>query len=127
MTKKVVFTKMAPKPVGPYSQAVISNGFVFVSGQIPIDPKNSKLVEGGIEEQTVQVLENIKKILEAINLTLKDVVKTSVFLSNFDDFQSFNRVYNKYFEKISPARTTVQSGLMKGLLVEMDVIAQKLV
>lgn len=125
MTKKIVSTEMAPKPVGPYSQAVISNGFVFVSGQIPINPKNSKLVEGGVEGQTVQVLENIKEILEAINLTLNDVVKTSVFLSSFDDFQSFNRVYNKYFEKKSPARTTVQSGLMDGVSVEIDVIAQK--
>ncbi len=88
MTKKIVFTEKAPKPVGPYSQAIISGDFVFVSGQIPIDPKTSKVVDGGIEAQTIQVLENIKNILESINLTLNDVVKTSVVLSSFSDFQS---------------------------------------
>jgi len=125
LAKKIVFTKNAPKPVGPYSQAVISNNFVFVSGQIPIDPKTSKVIEGGIEEQTVQVLNNLKNILESINLRLSDVVKTSVFLSNFSDFQSFNRVYSRYFEVNPPARTTVQAGLMAGVLVEIDVVSKK--
>lgn len=125
MSKRIVFTEKAPKPVGPYSQAVISGGFVFVSGQIPLDPETSKLVEGGIEAQTVQVLENLKNILESINLTLNDVVKTSVFLSSFSDFQSFNRVYSRYFEVNPPARTTAQAGLMAGVLVEIDAIAKK--
>ncbi len=125
MSKRIVFTEKAPKPVGPYSQAVISGGFVFVSGQIPIDPETSKLVEGGIEAQTVQVLENLKNILESINLTLNDVVKTSVFLSNLSDFQSFNRVYSRYFEVNPPARTTAQAGLMAGVLVEIDAVAKK--
>jgi len=125
LAKKIVFTENAPKPVGPYSQAVISGDFVLVSGQIPIDPKTSKVIEGGIEAQTVQVLENIKNIIERINLTLSDVVKTTVFLSNFSDFQSFNRVYSKYFEVNPPARTTVQAGLMVGVLVEIDAIAKK--
>ncbi len=125
MAKKIVFTENAPKPVGPYSQAVISGDFVFVSGQIPIDPKTSKVVEGGIEAQTVQVQENLKNILESINLKLSDVVKTSVFLSSFSDFQSFNRVYSRYFEVNPPARTTVQAGLMAGVLVEIDAIAKK--
>lgn len=125
MSKKIVFTENAPKPVGPYSQAVISGDFVFVSGQIAIDPKTSKVVDGGIEAQTVQVLENIKHILGSINLTLNDVVKTSVFLSSFSDFQSFNQVYSKYFEKNPPARTTVQAGLMAGVLLEIDAIAKK--
>lgn len=125
MSKKIVFTENAPKPVGPYSQAVISGDFVFVSGQIPIDPKTSKVVDGGIEAQTVQVLENLRNILGSINLTLNDVVKTSVFLSSFSDFQSFNRVYSKYFEVNPPARTTVQVGLMAGVLLEIDVIAKK--
>ena len=98
---------------------------VFVSGQIPIDPKNSKVVEGGIEAQTVRVLENIKNILEAIDLTLDDVVKTTVFLSSLDDFKAFNLVYSRYFEKNPPARTTVQAGLMAGVLVEIDAIANK--
>lgn len=125
MSKKIVFTENAPKPVGPYSQAVISGDFVFVSGQIAIDPKTSKVVDGGIEAQTVQVLENLKNILESINLTLNDVVKTSVFLSSFSDFQSFNQVYSRYFEKNPPARTTVQAGLMAGVLLEIDAIAKK--
>ena len=114
MSKRTVFTEKAPKPVGPYSQAVISGGFVFVAGQIPIDPETSKLVEGGIEAQTIQVLENLRAILGSINLTLNDVVKTSVFLSSYNDFQSFNRVYGRYFEANPPARTTAQAGLMAG-------------
>ena len=125
MSKRIVFTEKAPKPVGPYPQAVISGGFVFVSGQIPIDPETQKLVEGGIEAQTVQVLENLKNILASINLTLADVVKTSVFLSSFSDFQSFNRVYSRYFEVNPPARTTAQAGLMAGVLVEIDAVAKK--
>ena len=125
MSKRIVFTEKAPKPVGPYSQAVISGGFVFVSGQIPIDPETSKLVEGGIEAQTVHVLENLMNILESINLTLNDVVKTSVYLSDLSDFQSFNRVYSRYFEVNPPARTTAQAGLMAGVLVEIDAIAKK--
>jgi 2-iminobutanoate/2-iminopropanoate deaminase len=125
LSKKTVFTEKAPKPVGPYSQAVISGGFVFVSGQIPIDPETSKLVEGGIEAQTVQMLENLKNILESINLTTNDVVKTSVYLSDLSDFQSFNRVYSRYFEVNPPARTTAQAGLMAGVLVEIDAVAKK--
>lgn len=126
LSKKTVFTTKAPKPVGPYSQAVIGGGFVFVSGQIPIDPKTQKVVEGGIEKQTVQVIENLKNIIESINLTLNDIVKTSVFLSDLNDFQSFNSVYNKYFEVNPPARTTAQAGLMAGVLVEIDAVSKKI-
>ena len=125
MTKRTVFTEKAPKPVGPYSQAVISGNFVFISGQIPLDPKSSKIVDGGIEAQTVQVLENLKSILESIDMTLDDVVKTSVFLSDLTDFQAFNRVYSRYFNKNPPARTTAQAGLMAGALLEIDAIAKK--
>lgn len=125
MSKKIVFTEKAPKPVGPYSQAVISGNFVFVSGQIPIDPKTSKVIDGEIEAQTVQVLENLKNILESIGLTLNDVVKTSVFLSNLNDFQSFNKVYSRYFMVNPPARTTTQAGLMADVLIEIDAIAKK--
>ncbi len=124
MSKKIVFTEKAPKPVGPYSQAILSGDFVFVSGQIAIDPETSKVVEGGIEVQTSQVLENIKNILESVDLSLIDVVKTSVFLRDISDFQAFNRVYSKYFEKEPPARTTVQGNLMVGVLVEIDAIAK---
>ena len=125
MTKRILFTEKAPKPVGPYSQAVISGDLVFISGQIPLDAESSKIVDGGIEAQTVQVLENIKNILESVDLTLDDVVKTSVFLSDLNDFQSFNRVYSRYFDKNPPARTTAQAGLMAGVLVEIDAIAKK--
>jgi len=125
LTKKIIFTEKAPKPVGPYSQAIVSGDFVFVSGQIAIDPETSKVVEGGIETQTAQVLENIKNILESVDLSLNDVVKTSVFLRDISDFQAFNRVYSKYFEKDPPARTTVQANLMDGVFVEIDAIAKK--
>jgi 2-iminobutanoate/2-iminopropanoate deaminase len=123
LTKKIVFTEKAPKPVGPYSQAICSGDFVFVSGQIALDPKTSRLVEGGIEAQTVQVLKNIENILESIDLNLSDVVKTSVFLSDIKDFKEFNRIYSRYFQNKPPARTTVQADLMVGVLVEIDAIA----
>lgn len=110
--------------MGPYSQAVISGGFVFVSGQIPIDPETLKVVDGGVEAQTVQVLENLKRILESVNLTLGDVVKTSVFLADLADFQAFNQVYGRYFTENPPARTTVQAGLMAGVLLEVDAVAK---
>lgn len=125
MSKKIVFTENAPTPVGPYSQAVICGDFVFVSGQIPINPKASKVVTGGIEAQTVQVMKNLKSILESVSLTLDDVVKTSVFFSDLNDFQSFNSVYAKYFGGNPPARSTVQAGLMAGVLLEIDAIAKK--
>lgn len=125
MSKKIVFTEKAPKPVGPYSQAVVCGDFVFVSGQIPLNPKTSKIVMGGIEEQTVQVMKNLNSILESVSLTLDDVVKTSVFLSDLNDFQSFNTVYGKYFGVNPPTRSTVQSGLMAGVLLEIDAIAKK--
>ncbi|MCW4034469.1 MAG: Rid family detoxifying hydrolase [Candidatus Bathyarchaeota archaeon] len=125
MTKKVVFTKNAPEPVGPYSQAILNGESVFVSGQIPLNPKTSNVVEGGIKEQTVQVLENIKHVLESVDLTLDDVVKTSVFLADLGDFQAFNTVYATYFVQNPPARTTVQAGLMTGVLIEIDAIAKK--
>jgi len=124
LTKKIIFTKKAPKPVGPYSQAIISGGFVFISGQIPLDPKTSKIVEGGIEAQTNRVVENIKSILENVELNLSDVMKTSVLLSDISNFQAFNRIYSRYLESEPPARSTVQANLMAGVLVEIDAIAQ---
>ena len=123
--KKIIFTENAPRPVGPYSQGVVSGNFVFVSGQIPIDPKTVQIVTGGIEQQTIQVLENIKSILESLQLGMRDIVKTSIFLSDFADFKSFNSVYSRYFENNPPARTTVQAGLMPNVLVEIDAIAKK--
>lgn len=125
MIKKIVFTKKAPKPIGPYSQAVILGNLVFISGQIAIDPKTSKIIKGGIEAQTIQVLENLKRILESIELNLNNVVKVSVFLNDINLFQSFNEVYSKYFMDSPPARTTVQAGLFNEVLIEIDAIAEK--
>jgi 2-iminobutanoate/2-iminopropanoate deaminase len=125
LSKKIVFTEKAPKPVGPYSQAVVCGDFVFVSGQIPINPKTSTIVKGGIEAQTVQVMENLKSILESVSLSLAYIVKTSVFLSDLNDFHSFNNIYGKYFGVNPPARSTVQAGLMAGVLLEIDAIAKK--
>jgi len=125
LSKKIVFTEKAPKPVGPYSQAVVCGDFVFVSGQIPINPKTSTIVKGGIEAQTVQVMENLKSILESVSLSLAYIVKTSVFLSDLNDFHSFNNIYGKYFGVNPPARSIVQAGLMAGVLLEIDAIAKK--
>lgn len=125
MGKKIIFTKKAPKPIGPYSQAIVSGNFIFVSGQIAIDPETSKIVKGDVEAQTTRILENIKNILDSVNLGLKDVVKTTIFLRDINDFQAFNRIYNKYFENNPPARTTVQANLMDGFLIEIDAIAKK--
>ena len=99
LSKRIVFTSKAPKPVGSYSQAVICDDLIFISGQIPINPQTQKIIQGGIETQTVQVLENLKNILESINLTLDNVVKTTVLLTDLDDFKLFNQVYSKYFLK----------------------------
>ena len=123
--KKIIFTENAPRPVGPYSQGIVNGNFVFVSGQIPIDPNTAQIVKGGIEKQTIQVLENIKSILASVQLAMSDIVKTSVFLSDFADFKSFNAVYSRYFGNNPPARTTVQAGLMPNVLVEIDAIAKK--
>ena len=97
----------------------------FISGQIPLDSQYSKIVEGGIEAQTIQVMENLKSILESIDLTIDDVVKTSVFLSDLNDFQSINKVYCRYFEKNPPACSTVQVSLIARVLLEIDAITKK--
>ena len=125
LSKRIVFTSKAPRPVGSYSQAVICNDLVFISGQISINPQTQKIVQGGIETQTVQVLENLKHILESINLTLDDVVKTTVLLNDLGDFKLFNQVYSKYFKTNPPARTSSQAVLIAGALVEIDAIAKK--
>ena len=122
--KEVVFTEKAPKPIGPYSQAVKLGGFVFVSGQIPIDPRTGEVVKGGIKEQTRQVLENVKAVLEAAGLTLDDVVMSFVFLADMSEFGDFNEVYSQYFKEKPPARVTVAvKSLPKDVRVEIAVIA----
>jgi len=125
MVRKVIFTEKAPKPVGPYSQAIQVGDFIFIAGQVAFDPKTSKLVSGRIEEQTARVLENIKHILESVNLALDNVVKVTVFLKDIDDFKAMNTIYNKYFPKDPPARTTVQVNLIPSALIEIDAIACK--
>ncbi|OGQ14142.1 MAG: hypothetical protein A3B70_04675 [Deltaproteobacteria bacterium RIFCSPHIGHO2_02_FULL_40_11] len=125
MDKKTFQTPNAPSAIGPYSQAVETNGLFFCSGQIPIDPKTNQLIESkDIVQQTTRVLENIKGLLEAKGLTLEHVVKTTVFLKNMDDFVTVNDIYGKYFGKNSPARSAVEvSRLPKNVLIEIETIA----
>jgi 2-iminobutanoate/2-iminopropanoate deaminase len=122
--KKVVIVAQSPPPQAPYSQAIIANGFVFVSGQGPIEPKTGKIVLGDIKDQTRLVLENIKTILEAAGSSLDKAVKCSVFLKDIHDFAAMNEVYKNYFKENPPARTTVQAGdIFGGIGVEIDCIA----
>ena len=122
--KTCIATDTAPQAIGPYSQAVEAGGFLFVSGQIPLDPASGEMVEGGIEAQTAQVLENLQAILIAAGASLTDVVKTTVYLKEMGDFARVNEVYARYFAEDCPARVSVAvSDLPKGALVEIDVIA----
>ena len=124
--KKVISTANAPQAIGPYSQAIEAGGFVFVSGQIPLIPTTGELVEGSVEVQTARVLENLKAILEAAGASLEDVVKTTVYITNMDDFAKVNGIYGQYFQENPPARVCVEvSKLPKGALVEIDVIAAR--
>jgi 2-iminobutanoate/2-iminopropanoate deaminase len=119
--REIVETKEAPNPIGPYSQAVRANGFVFVSGQIPVLPKEGSVVGGGIEAQTHQVMKNLAAILKASGSGLDQVVKTTVYLSDLDDFSEFNRIYGEYFGDVKPARATVQAArLPREVLVEIE-------
>jgi len=122
--KNVVLTDRAPKPIGPYSQAVKANGFVFVSGQIALDPKTGEFAGTDVKQQTERVMENLKAILEASGAPLNHVVKTTVYLKSMDDFAAMNEVYARYFSLAPPARSTVQAArLPKDALVEIDVVA----
>ena len=122
---KPVSTIKAPAAIGPYSQAVAVGGFVYTAGQIALDPASGELVEGGVEEETERVLENLKAILEAAGTTLGSVVKTTVFLSDLDDYSAVNEVYGRYFSEPYPARSAVQvAGLPKGARVEIEAIAR---
>ncbi len=123
MTKEVVATKNAPEAIGPYSQAIRCGGFLFVSGQIPIDPKTGQVVEGAVEEQTAMVLGNLGAIVEAAGAGLEDVVKCTCFLRNMEDFPKFNAVYATVFRETPPARETVEvSRLPRDVLVEVSAI-----
>ena len=122
--RQIVQTKQAPGAIGPYSQAVIANGFVFTSGQIPIDPATGQFVSGGIAEQTQQVLKNLTAVLEAAGSNLQQVVKTTVYLADMQDFTAMNEVYATFFGTEPPARSTVQAaGLPRDARVEIDVVA----
>lgn len=123
--KKVVHAEDAPAPVGPYSQALQAGKFLFISGQVAIDQKEGRIVAGGIREQTVRVVENIKAILQAAGYSLSDVVQSNVYLSSMKLFSEFNNEYAKYFDEAFPARATVGVELMAGALVEISVIAYK--
>lgn len=122
--KKIIFAPKAPKPIGPYSQAVEINGFLFVSGQIPLDAQSGQIVSGSLGDQTRKVLENLKAILEAAGTDFSAVVKTTIFLQDLKFFDEINEVYAEYFKETKPARSTVQiSGLPKGAGIEIDAIA----
>jgi 2-iminobutanoate/2-iminopropanoate deaminase len=122
--REIIETKDAPAPIGPYSQAVRANGFVFISGQIPVRAETGQVVESEIAAQTHQVMKNLSAILNAAGSRMENVVKTTVFLSNLDDFPEFNRIYGEYFEKARPARSTVQvARLPKEVLLEIEAVA----
>ncbi len=122
---RVIRSDNAPQPVGPYSQAIEANGFVFVSGQLGINPKTGAKVEGGIEKETEQTLRNIEAILKEAELTLSEVAKVTVYLKNMSDFPTMNEVYSRFFSEHKPARATVETNLVKDFLVEIDAVAVK--
>ena len=122
--KDIIHTEQAPKAIGPYSQAIRTNGFVFASGQIPIDPKTGEFVAGGIAEQTEQAIKNLSRVLEAAGSDLTRVVKTTVFLVDMGEFAAMNEVYGRFFSAEPPARATVAAaGLPRGARVEIEAIA----
>ena len=122
--KQIIATESAPQAIGPYSQAIVAGGFVFASGQIPIDPATGQFVEGGIVEQTEQVLRNVSNLLEAAGTGLARVVKTTVFLADMNDFAAMNETYARFFGENPPARSTVQAArLPRDARVEIEVVA----
>jgi 2-iminobutanoate/2-iminopropanoate deaminase len=126
--REIVATEAAPQAIGPYSQAIRIGDFVFTSGQIPIDPQTGAFVEGGIAQQTEQVLRNLAEVLRAAGTSLEAVVKTTVFLADMNDFAAMNEVYARYFANEPPARSTVQAArLPRDARVEIDAIAFKTV
>ena len=124
MKKKVIQTEKAPRAIGPYSQAIQAGSFLFLSGQIPLDPKTGELVKGDIRQQTKQVLENLKGVLESEKLEMKDVVKVTIFLKDIGDFNQVNEVYATYFPSSPPARSTIQvAKLPRDAEIEIEAIA----
>ena len=124
--KTVIATTAAPGAIGPYSQAIEAGGFVFVSGQLPLDPATGAFVPGGVEEQAEQSLRNLKAVLAGAGCTMEDVVKTTVFLADINDFAAINTIYAEYFTGEAPARSCVQvAALPKGALFEVEAVAVK--
>jgi 2-iminobutanoate/2-iminopropanoate deaminase len=122
--REIIATQNAPQAIGPYSQAIRANGFIFVSGQIPIDPATQKIVEGGVAQQTERVISNLEAILKAAGSSLDKVVRTGVYLKDMGEFAAMNDVYERYFPQNAPARSTVEvARLPKDVRVEIDVIA----
>lgn len=124
MSTKIVHTDRAPAAIGPYSQAVVANGFLFTAGQIAIDPSNGQVVGGGVAAQTERVMTNLSAVLATVNASWANVVKTTVYLHDMNDFPVVNEVYGKALGDARPARSTVQvSALPRGVLVEIDAVA----
>jgi len=124
MQKEIVSTENAPSAIGPYSQAIRLDNLIFISGQIPIEPSTGRLIDGDIQDQTRRVLENLQNVLSAGNSSLKNVLRTTIFLTDMDDYAAVNEAYAVYFDESQPARSTVQvSGLPMGAQVEVDAIA----
>ncbi|MBT4761026.1 MAG: RidA family protein [Bdellovibrionaceae bacterium] len=124
--KKIIETSSAPAPVGPYSQAIEVNDFIYCSGQIPLDATSGALVLGDIQAQTEKVMQNISEVLKAADLNFSNVVKTAIFLTDMSDFTPMNQIYAKYFSENPPARSCVAvSSLPKGVNVEIEVIAHR--
>lgn len=122
---KVLNTRNAPQPIGPYSQGIEAEGLIFLSGQIGLKPDTGELVEG-LTQQTQQVMQNIRAVLESAGYSFANIVKTTVYIKNMADFTKFNQVYAEYFKESPPARTTVEvSALPKNALIEIDIIAHK--
>jgi len=124
MALKQITTKKAPSAIGPYSQGIVANGFLFTAGQIALDPVAGKIVEGGIVEQTERVMQNLQEVLSAGGASWGDVVKTTVYLHDLANFPTVNEIYGKWLGDARPARSTVQvPGLPRGALVEIDAVA----
>ncbi|KMQ51062.1 Endoribonuclease L-PSP [Chitinispirillum alkaliphilum] len=126
MIPRSLYTQQAPEPIGPYSQAMECGDLIFISGQIPIDPKSGEIVGRTTPEQTLQVMNNLKAILSGVSLGVEALVKTTVFLKRMEDFPLFNQVYLQELHKAAPARSVVEvSSLPKGVLVEIEAIASR--